>query len=97
MSEKEPSVAEVWAVDSNDCPYGNNPIEDDEEETPAPALIAILDAYDPDNDGPSARITRTDYRIAEALTNIESIVRRQHYEIEQLKAALAEKPQEMPY
>ena len=76
------------------CPIceGNGTIDDGTypEPEPTPLCDAILNAYDPERDSPTARVTRTDYALAEAITNLETMVIRQAKVIEQLQAQLAE-------
>ena len=62
----------------------------DYEPEPIPLCDNILSAYDPERDGAGARVTRTDYALAEAITQLESMVHRQAHEIKLLQAQLAE-------
>ena len=61
-----------------------------------PLCSSIFDAYDPERDGPTARVTRTDFQLAEAITTLQSNVERQGVEIQQLRDAVA-KLTTLPY
>ena len=82
--------------------YNTEP--EDMGEAPAPELeyvneplcLTVLDGYDPERDGPTARVTRTDFVLAEAITTLQSQVERQGVEIQRLTEALA-KLTTLPY
>ena len=62
----------------------------DYEPEPIPLCDNILSAYDPERGERLTGVSLTDFRLAEAITQLESMVHRQAHEIKLLQAQLAE-------
>ena len=76
------------------CPIceGNGTVDDGTyaEPEPIPLCDNILSAYDPERGERLTGVSLTDFRLAEAITQLESMVHRQAHEIKLLQAQLAE-------